>query len=346
MMSLESRNEVDRPSGSGNAERATDSESFIDEDGNLPLVCSVVVNYKAPDDTIRCLASLWEQTYPNHELVVVDNDGDITGANRIRQAAPDATIIHTGENLGFSSGFNVGIQHALLKGADFISIINNDMIVREDFVGNAFRAMRQSPDIGLVGGKIFHYDERKTDIIWAAGGGFSWLRGKGVADGFGERNGPEWERPRDVEFIPGAQMFVRREVFDAVGLLPEVYFLGGEEWDFCHQIGKAEFRIRFVPDVVGWHEVSHTAEESYARYYNLFRNKLVFTRRQYSTAGWVLWLVVFITISHSHLLLKHQDNWRTVYAAAISALWRTAVDGARGVSRAEYEWARRHGTTP
>lgn len=301
-----------------------------------PLVYSIVVNYQAPDDTIRCLDSLRAQEYPNQEVVVINNDDDITGANKIRRAHPEATVIYTGENLGFSSGFNIGIEYALRADADYISILNNDIILDEQFLETTIETFRTKDNVGMVGGKIYKFDDRKTNSVWAAGGRFSWLRGKGVAYGSDDNR----EIPREVDFIAGSQMFVRREVFETVGLLPEAYFLGGEEWDFCKQVRSNDYKILYDPDVVAWHEVGHTGEKSYARYYNLFRNKIIFTHRHYSSVGWVTWLLVFVLYMHSVLWYQYRDENPTLaYRAAVDALRQSVLGPRFQMSRTEFEEA-------
>jgi GT2 family glycosyltransferase len=304
---------------------------------DAPLVYSVVVNYQSPEDTKRCLDSLTSLDYPNHEIVVVNNHNNFEGTNTIREAFPSCTVIATGENLGFSSGFNVGIRYALAAGAEFVSILNDDTILHEEFLNAGVRAFERGDNVGIVGGKIYKYDDGRTDNIWTAGGKMSWIRAQGVGYGFNEKDRGQFDEETEVEFVPGSQMLVCRDVFEKVGLLPEVYFLGGEEWDFCQQVRDSGFQIRYVPDAILWHEIGHTAEETYIRYYNLFRNKFIFTRRHYSKLGRLLWIGLFIILLHTYLIYTNRNNWQTVYAAGLRALYMTARKGSEGVTRQEYE---------
>ena len=82
------------------------------KDGNNadPGICCVVVNWNGWRDTLDCLASLREQEYGNLQIVVVDNGSTDDSVARIRSAFPEAKLIETGKNLGFSSGCNVGMR--------------------------------------------------------------------------------------------------------------------------------------------------------------------------------------------------------------------------------------------
>ena len=303
-----------------------------------PLVYSVVVNYRSPEETRTCLNSLRQLDYPDHEVILVNNDDDFEAAAELQQEFPKCTVITTGENLGFSSGYNVGIRRALANGAEYVSILNYDVVLREDFLRNGLQTFRKHENVGMVGGKIYKYANGRTDDLWSVGGEMSWLRGKGVAHGFGETDNGQYDEVRDIEFIAGSQMLVKRAVFETVGLLPEAYFLGGEEWDYCHQVLSSGFRILYNPEMVVWHKVSHTAEESYSRYYNYYRNKLLFTRRAYSKHGWLLWLTLFLGYCHSGLWIKHREGRPAmVYKAAMHALKHSIVDNRTEITRSEYE---------
>ena len=133
-------------------------------------------------------------------------------------------------------------------------------------------------------------------------------------------------------------MLVKRAVFETVGLLPEAYFLGGEGWDYCHQVLSSGFRILYNSEMVVWHKVSHTAEKSYSRYYNYYRNKLLFKCRAYSKHGWLLWVVLFIGYCYSGLWIKHREERPAmVFRAAMHALKHSVVNNRTEITRSEYE---------
>src|SRR5262245_35539834 len=99
-----------------------------------PTVSIIVLNYNGREDTLACLRSLEHLTYPNVSVVVVDNASSDGSVDAIRAAHPQMTLIETGANLGFTGGNNIGIQHALDHGADYVMLLNNDTIAAPDML--------------------------------------------------------------------------------------------------------------------------------------------------------------------------------------------------------------------
>ncbi len=89
--------------------------------GNLcvGLVYVVVLNWNGSRDTAECLSSLLRLEYENHHLLVVDNGSTDDSVLRLRLNFPETEILETGANLGFAGGNNIGIRHALARGAEF-----------------------------------------------------------------------------------------------------------------------------------------------------------------------------------------------------------------------------------
>src|SRR5271165_3737452 len=94
----------------------------------------VLVNWNSYADTARCLHSLAAKTYPNAEIIVVDNGSKDESLAKLRAEFPTVTFIHSQENTGFTGGNNLGIEHALQAGCDHVLLLNNDTIVLPGFL--------------------------------------------------------------------------------------------------------------------------------------------------------------------------------------------------------------------
>jgi GT2 family glycosyltransferase len=86
-----------------------------------PLVYAVTLNWNRCDDTLECLDSLADQTYPRLRLVVVDNGSSDDSVARLQRAFPQVTLLVNPRNVGFAAGANRGIRHALQAGGDLVS---------------------------------------------------------------------------------------------------------------------------------------------------------------------------------------------------------------------------------
>jgi hypothetical protein len=99
-----------------------------------PLVYIITINWNGIDDTIECLDSLKGITYPNCKIIVVDNGSKNNQAEKIKEKFRNIELIKNKKNEGFVIANNQGIKLALKNGADYILLLNNDTIIKNDFL--------------------------------------------------------------------------------------------------------------------------------------------------------------------------------------------------------------------
>ena len=80
-----------------------------------PKVTIIILNWNGKEDTIECLESLKHITYPNYEILLVDNGSTDGSVECLRERYPGMEIIENGENLGFGEGNNVGADYILFE---------------------------------------------------------------------------------------------------------------------------------------------------------------------------------------------------------------------------------------
>ena len=258
----------------------------------MPRVAIIVLNWNGLTDTLECLESLASLDYPAYEVVVVDNGSTDGSPDAIRERFTDVTVVENGENLGFTGGNNVGLRRALEQGADYALLLNNDTEVAPDFVRLLVRAAEADAGIGVAGPTIYYYDQPET--VWSAGGGIDWRRGKTWMVGLGTRDvGQSGESLREVDFVSGCALLVKRAVLDSVGLLDDRFFAYYEETEWCVRALRAGFRIVHVPGAKVWHKINPGGRtNSPMVHYYLTRNRLLFLK--VSGAGWRAWLYTFL----------------------------------------------------
>lgn len=243
-------------------------------------VFTVILNYRHVDDTLRCISSLQRSTAVNQRLVVVDNAATTTTTERLRQDLPATTILSNDENLGYAGGNNVGIRHALERGADWVWLLNPDIIVEPTALEWLLAAAHERADAGILGSRIL-YAHRRPPTIWFNGGvlDLDLAVTEHLDDGKPDGQVPA-RGPFAVDYVTGAGMLVRREVFDDVGLLPEEWFLYFEETEFNLLASRAGWAVMIDPRSRLVHDKRSTGRlptPSYVYYY--LRNRLVFARR-------------------------------------------------------------------
>lgn len=247
-------------------------------DTGWPVVYIIILNWNQADLTLACLDSLADITYPTPRIILVDNGSNDDSIFRVRSRYPDVQIIENGENLGYSLANNRGIEHALLQGAEYILLLNNDTVVARDFLEPLIEVAESRPDIGVVSPKIYYFDQ--PERIWYAGGYIDWKTGLTAHFRAGQFDTDTQDAAvQEVNFVSGCAMCVRRNVVEMVGLMDTRFFAYYEDTDWCARITRSGFRCMYVPQSRIWHKVSaSTGEASPQLAYYLARNELLFIK--------------------------------------------------------------------
>lgn len=245
-----------------------------------PTISVIVLNWNGRDDTLACLNSLESLTYPNFQVLVVDNGSTDDSASLIRMRFPKIRLIETGANLGFAEGNNVGIRDALEAGADYVLLLNNDTIVAPDLLEAFVEAAAHNLNGGMFAAKIYYHAEPTK--LWYAGG--KWLPDKQclVHVGIGEiDDGKSYEAIAESDYASGCAIFVSAEVVGKIGLMDPKFFLTYEETDWCYRARAAGYGVLFVPSAKVWHKVSASfgGVDSPLQLYFYSRNILLWAER-------------------------------------------------------------------
>lgn len=215
----------------------------------------IVLSWNGREDTLACLRSLQPLRDADTAIVCVDNGSTDGSPAAVREQFPDIDLIENGANLGFSGGNNVGIRHALERGAEWVVLVNNDAVLAPDAIARLRDAAREHPGAGILSGKLFFADP--PDRIWFAGQRFWPLLGySGRPRGYRKADAPRYRRPGEIGRAAGAFMAVSRAAMEAAGLLDDDLFAYVEDVDWSLRVRRAGFGVRFVPDAIAWHHVS------------------------------------------------------------------------------------------
>lgn len=244
-----------------------------------PLISVIVLNWNGREDSLECLGSLRKIEYPARNVIFADNGSEDGSIEAIREAFPEAIIVDNGANLGYAEGNNRAIRFALDQGADAILVLNNDTIVDPGLLQAFVEAEAALPDAGMLGAVSFLYND--PERVAAAGG--MWDSSSLTARHVGKRgmvdNLPSRE-PYEVDYVIGCALYASRRVLSKVGLLEPLFFLNGEDVDWCFRAKEAGFRNYTVPSAKIWHKVavSFGGGSPIWRYF-MTRNALLWTKR-------------------------------------------------------------------
>jgi GT2 family glycosyltransferase/glycosyltransferase involved in cell wall biosynthesis len=247
-------------------------------------IAATVLNYRTPDETLLAVRSLLASKRPLDDIIVVNNDSTDDTRHALKDVWSKITYIHTGSNLGFSGGTNVGIREALARGADRVLLVNSDVIVPPDAVEHLDRCLDTTPDAGIAGPVVLARSE--PDRIASLGMSYAPSTGRMRHRGYGSANRPDQAEARLVDGVSGCLMLVKRDVFDAVGIFDEEYFFSFEDLDFCLKARRAGFATVLAGLATVYHEGGQSlGATSPRRFYFAARNHLLLARRAEPSAG-------------------------------------------------------------
>lgn len=284
-----------------------------------PLVSIITVNYKQAGVTIAFLESLRNISYPNIEVLVVDNGSGGDDAAQIRESAPWANIIASNDNLGFAGGNNLGVGKS--KG-ELLLFINNDVEVSADFLEPLVSIMQQ-PDVGMASPKIKFFYAPDT-IQYAGSTPLSAITMRNRAIGWGQKDDGQFNMQHVTAYAHGAAMITSREVISKVGTMYDGYFLYYEELDWCERIKRAGYKIMYIPESVIYHKESvSTGKQSPLKTYYINRNRLLFIRRNMQGLKRLLAAAYFLSIAFPKRLLMATAHNKPAHRKALikAILW-------------------------
>jgi GT2 family glycosyltransferase len=223
-----------------------------------------------------CLDAILSQTNPDDEVIVVDNASSDGSSALVRERYPQVCLIENEHNLGFAGGCNVGLQAAL---REHLVLANQDVTVQEGWLEGMLKALAP-PEVGIVGCKLLYPD----GTIQHAGGIISYPLGHPNHYGYREPDEGQWDEQREVDYVIGASLGLKRTVLNEIGLFDEGFFPAFyEEVDLCFRARAAGYQVVYTPDAVGIHHETTTVDREGAEYHRwMGRGRLRFVLKHYT----------------------------------------------------------------
>ena len=289
-----------------------------------PHVAVVILHWGSVEITERCVRSLREAAWPGRTTVIVVDNARALAGETLGAAPLDVVVVRPERNLGFADGCTWGMSIAAARGADWLLLLNNDVVVDAGFLAPLLAAGERGADVGLVSPQIVRLD--RPGEAWYQGGRFSpWSRipVQGHRRPALSAAGPV----REVDYATGCALLVRPAVIERVGSFEADFFAYCEDLDLSIRARRAGFRVLFVPGSLVYHDVSDSPGRAALRIYYSTRNLLEVMRRHVAWYEWpsfgvnflVRWLGFFALLA----LVRRQPR-------DLTALGRGMADFVRG----------------
>lgn len=215
---------------------------------NKPLVSVIIVNWNGRDFIEDCIRSLLNVSYPNFEVLFIDNASTDGSADLVEKKYPVVKVIRNKKNLGYAEGHDIGLRKAKGKA---ILLLNTDTIVEKNLLDSLIGVLFSDNSIGAVQPKIVMYPQK--DLIDSIGMFF--LMNGSLYHYGREKNEDLQKYNRQIEIFSakGVCIMLKREVLDTVGFFDKDYFAYFEETDLCMRIWLAGYKVMYVPNSTVFH---------------------------------------------------------------------------------------------
>lgn len=233
---------------------------------NSSSLAIIVVTYNSATEIGPCLTSLVGHTRPfPTTIAVVDNASTDGTADLVRTGWPSVQVIESPTNVGFARANNLGIR---ATSSDYVLLLNPDTVAPPGAIPALVRGLAGHPDAAIGGARLLS-ETGFPELSWGDPiGPWNELKRKVLTSLYHRKI--RWivrrvdrlsRQAREVPWVSGACMVIRRPDLDAVGLLDERYFMYTEDVDLCRAMQKRGRRVLFVAGA----EVLHYRGRSAAR---------------------------------------------------------------------------------
>ena len=277
-------------------------------------VAVIIINWKKYDYTLNCIDSVLKSSYKNFKIILIDNESQNSFPEKINKSEK-IQIIKNENNEGFSRANNQGIKYSLNNGFDYVLLLNNDTLIKNDLIDSL---IQQSITLNqkIIQPLILNYDGTK---IWNAGGKINNIfgtfetlkKGKSFKNFKSDKNLTEW--------FTGCCVLIKLEIFNHVGYFDERFFAYYEDVDYSIRLKKMGYSIALMTNSYLQHYESASSKSMskiegnlspYVHYLNI-RNHILLLKKHsksFNLIGVLLYQLVKIFSYLLYFLIRFRFN--------------------------------------
>ena len=221
----------------------------------MNMIDILYVNYNSSKLLCKSIESVLENSAIRSPNVFVWDNRSNDNVDLIKRHFPLATLIKSGENVGFARGINELIQRSH---SPYLVILNPDTLIEKGFVDDTIRFLENNPEVGILGPQILNADGTVQGSARKFPNPMTSLFGRSspltklfpnnsitAKNILTIKNG--FHQPIEVDWVSGACMVVRRQIMADLGGFDELFFLYWEDADLCRRIKSAGWKVVYFP---------------------------------------------------------------------------------------------------
>jgi len=265
-----------------------------------PHVSVIIVSFNSREDLSECIPSLLGQTYPDFEVIVVDNNSADGTLTFVKKNYPSIEVIANEKNYGPAKGYNIGIT--VSKGK-YAVLLNPDTVAEKDWLTELVKAMEEDEGIAACQSRVLLYN--KPDAINTEGNevnylGFTWCRN------YGQKN-TDNEDVQETLGLSVCSAILRRSVLEEIGFFDDDFFMYLDDTDLGLRMQLAGYKVVCNPRSVVRHKYKFTPGKQ--KLYYLERNRLLVLLKIYDKRMWLKIFPIFVFMELGLLAISIYQGW-------------------------------------
>jgi GT2 family glycosyltransferase len=213
------------------------------------LVSVIIVNFNGGEylfQTVKSLIGFIDRN--EHEIIIVDNNSSDGSIEKIGSEYPFIKIIKNDTNVGFGAANNIGVNSSSGK---YYFFLNNDTIIKDNVISLLVQHLESNDKIGAIGPKLYNLDGtfqlsfgKYPGIVGEFDTKYNRFKSKCFNLGRSEESKLRYQ---EVDWLTGAALLVRANVFHSVKGFDGSFFMYFEDSDLCYRIKSSGYKIIFYP---------------------------------------------------------------------------------------------------
>jgi len=214
------------------------------------LISIIIVTSGSKNYLWRCIDSIKAQSYPNLEIIVIDNSLNSELSIKIRESFPFLSLYSNLENLYYGVSLNKGIK---VSHGEFVLCLNDDVVLNQDFIRQSLKGFLIKDNVGMVSGKILRMDGLTLDST----GLFLSLWYTAKERGYGRIDTGKFEKPGFIFGVSGAAAFYRRKMLEEIeqggNYFDPDFRMFYEDLDISWRASKCGWKAYYIPAAKVFH---------------------------------------------------------------------------------------------
>lgn len=251
-------------------------------------VTIVIVNYNTPEEVRLCIESIFRLIKDiQFEIIIVDNNSSDRGIELLKDCYPLVKFELLNENVGYSKANNYAVKFSQYE---FVLFLNPDTVLIENFLSPFLEFVNSKQNIGACGPMLVYKDLSfqnswgyKLGMIYETAEAFLFINFyRKLLKKLNSRNYLN-KIPFEVNWMSGACLFMKKDLFEKVNGFNEDFFLNYEDIDLCKRVTDLGYKNYYFPELKCIHLDQTTQKKDYEKFtYSRYVSRLIYSKHNYN----------------------------------------------------------------